>query len=167
MPASTCPRTLHGDALDPALDQEAVQGRLVLDVANLLVLLDAKERRLSNVQVPLLDEFGHLPVEERQKQRANVAAVDVGIGHQDDLVIPELVDLEAAALSVMPQPSAEMSVATASGESMRSSRRSLDVQNLPAQRQNGLQNADLALLGTAPGRVTLDDVKLGDAGILL
>jgi hypothetical protein len=56
----------------------------------------AVERRLRDVEVALLDELRHLPVEERQQQRPDVASVDVGVGHQDDLVVPKLLDVEAA-----------------------------------------------------------------------
>jgi hypothetical protein len=36
----------------------------------------------------------HLPIEEGQQQRADVRTVDVGVGHDDDAVIAQLVDVE-------------------------------------------------------------------------
>ena len=38
-----------------------------------------------------LDQFGHLAVEEGQQQGADVGAVDVGVGHDDDAVVTQLV----------------------------------------------------------------------------
>jgi hypothetical protein len=47
--------------------------------------------------VAALDQLRHLPVEEGQQQRADVGAVDVGVGHDDDLVVAQLVDVELVA----------------------------------------------------------------------
>jgi hypothetical protein len=44
--------------------------------------------------VAALDEHRHLAVEERQQQRPDVRAVDVRVGHDDDAVVPELLDVE-------------------------------------------------------------------------
>jgi hypothetical protein len=44
--------------------------------------------------VATLDELGHLPEEEGEQQSADVAAVDVGVRHDDDTVVTQLVDLE-------------------------------------------------------------------------
>jgi hypothetical protein len=53
----------------------------------------------------VLDQRLHEPEQQRQQQRADVLAVDVGVGHQHDLVVAQLVEVE---LLVMPVPSAEM-----------------------------------------------------------
>src|SRR3546814_4998915 len=45
----------------------------------------------------VLDDLGHLAIEEGQEQRADMRAVDVGVGHDDDLVIAQLVDREFVA----------------------------------------------------------------------
>ena len=45
----------------------------------------------------MLYERPHEAEEERQKKRSDMAAVDIGIGHDDDLVIPELVEVEFVA----------------------------------------------------------------------
>jgi len=44
-----------------------------------------------------LDQLRHLPIEERQDQRADMRAVHVGVGHDDDLVIAQLLDVELVA----------------------------------------------------------------------
>ena len=66
----------------------------VLDVAFRASALDAVERRLRDVDVAAFDQIAHLAEEERQQQRTDVRAVDIGIGHQDDLVIAQLRDIE-------------------------------------------------------------------------
>ena len=49
------------------------------------------QRWLCNIDIATLNDFGHLAVEEGQEQGANVRAIDVGIGHDDDAVVAELV----------------------------------------------------------------------------
>jgi hypothetical protein len=56
-------------------------------------VLDLVQRRLRDVDVAALDQLGHLAVEEREQQRADVAAVDVGVGHDDDAVVAQLGDV--------------------------------------------------------------------------
>lgn len=51
------------------------------------------------VDIAAVDERTHEAEEERQQQRADVAAVDIGIGHDDDLVIAELIDVKLIAQS--------------------------------------------------------------------
>ena len=42
----------------------------------------------------LFDQFRHETVQERQHQGINVSAVDIGIGHDDDLVVAQFGDIE-------------------------------------------------------------------------
>ncbi len=66
--------------LGAELDQVVLERRLVLQV--LLAACrasDSVERRLRDEEVPALDELLELPVEERQQQRPDVRAVDVGV----------------------------------------------------------------------------------------
>jgi 4'-phosphopantetheinyl transferase len=57
----------------------------------------ASQRGLRDVEVPGLDESRHLSVEEREQQRADVAAVHVGVRHDDDAVVPQPREVEVAA----------------------------------------------------------------------
>ena len=52
------------------------------------------QRRLGDVDVARLDERPHLAQEERQQQRADVRAVDVGVGEDDHLVVADLREVE-------------------------------------------------------------------------
>eukprot|EP01035_Chromulina_nebulosa_P014895 gene14895-19708_t len=55
------------------------------------------ERRLRDVEEAALDQRRHLPEEEGQQQGADMRAVDVGVGHHDDLVIAQLRQVEIVA----------------------------------------------------------------------
>ena len=79
----------------------------VLQVLLVLALLHLVERRLRDVDVAALDQLGHLPIEERQQQRADVGAVDVGVGHDDDAVVAQLVDVEVVAAGALADAGAE------------------------------------------------------------
>ena len=48
------------------------------------------ERRHREIEVPVLDQLRHLPVEERDQQRGDMRAVDVGVGHDDDLAVAQI-----------------------------------------------------------------------------
>ena len=77
-------------ALDAHLDQVILQRRLILEVDLGLAARDFVERRLRDVEVAALDQLRHLAEEEGQKQRADMRAVHVGVGHDDDLVVAQL-----------------------------------------------------------------------------
>src|SRR5690606_17001432 len=47
-----------------------------------------------DIEMPSCDELVHLTVEEGKKQGANVAPVDVGVGHDNNPVIAELAHVE-------------------------------------------------------------------------
>jgi hypothetical protein len=67
----------------------------VLQVLLVLAVLDLVQRRLRDVDVAALHQFGHLAVEEGQQQGADVRAVHVGVGHDDDAVVAQLVGLKS------------------------------------------------------------------------
>src|ERR1700693_5859473 len=51
---------------------------------------DAVERRLGDVDVAAVDQRAHVAEEKGEQQSADVAAVHVGVGHENDFVIAEL-----------------------------------------------------------------------------
>ena len=55
------------------------------------------ERRLGNIEMAALDHLRHLPIEEGEEERADMCAIDVGVRHDDDLVVAQLVDIEIVA----------------------------------------------------------------------
>ena len=93
-----------------------------------------------------------------------MAAVDVGIRHQDDLAVAQLARVKILAESCTERGDhrAELLIAVDLVQT-----RLLDVQHLAPERQNRLITAVASLLGRAARRVALDDVDLGERRIAL
>src|SRR5690606_13138028 len=96
--------------------------------------------------------------------RADVAAVHVGVGHQNDLVVAELRQVETTV------------VVDAAAQRRNQGRyflrrehaiepRALHVQDLALQRQNRLKMPIAPLLGAAAGAFAHDDVDFTDGGV--
>ncbi len=120
--------------------------------------LGAEERRLRDVDVAAIHELAHLPVEEREEQRADVRSVHVRVRHDDDAVVPQAVGVElvlADAAAERRDQRADLLVAQHLVEACL-----LDVQDLAFDRQNRLEPAVASLLGRSAGRLALDDVEL-------
>ena len=94
-----------------------------------------------------------------------MAAVDVGVAHDDDAVVAQLRHVEV----VGAHPGAERGDDVADllrGERLVEARL-LHVQDLAAQRQDRLERAVAALLGGAAGRVALHEEELALLGVSL
>ena len=110
---------------------------------------------MRNVQIAALDQLGHLAVKECQQQGADVAAVHVSIGHDDDLVIPHLVGVEI--FRADPGPKRGNQGADFSRTQHLVKTRPLDVEDFPPERQNRLVRPVARLFGRAASRVPLND----------
>ena len=53
-----------------------------------------KQRRLCDEHMAVLDQRTHEAEEECQQQGADMAAVHIGIGHQDDLAVTQLCEVK-------------------------------------------------------------------------
>jgi len=91
-----------------------------------------------------------------------VRAVEVGVGHQDDLVIAQLGEVEIVA--PMPVPSAVHQRCDLFGTQHLVRTREFDIEDLAPQRQHRLEFAVAALLGAAAGGIALADEELGFGG---
>ena len=60
-------------------------------------LCDFIQRRLSDEEMTVLNNLWHLPVEKCQQQRADMRTIDVSVGHDDDFVVAQLLDIEVFA----------------------------------------------------------------------
>src|SRR5829696_3686143 len=161
------PEALEATDVGVAVGVQAHQGllqlALVVDVVVLAVVRDLEERRLRDVDVSGFDQLGHIPEEERQDQRPDVASVHVGVGHDHDLVVARLVYVEG-----LPHPGAyggDHSLYLDVGEDLVHVGL-LDVEDLAPQRQNGLEVPLPPLLGGPARRVALDDVELAPCRVL-
>src|SRR6185437_1718049 len=83
--------------LELVAQQDLLELELLLDVLRLAALLDPVERRLRDIDVASLDQALHLPEEEGEDERPDVRTVDVGVGHEDHLVITKLLEIELLA----------------------------------------------------------------------
>src|SRR5262249_16713168 len=94
---------------------------------------------------------------------ADVRAVDVGIGHDDDLVIAQLLEIERAFTFAVTDACADGGDHGADFVVLKNfvEARFFDVNQFAADGQNRLEFAVAALLGGATGRVTFDDVEFG------
>ena len=112
-----------------------------------------------------LDQLRHVAEEEGKQQGADVRAVDVGVGHQDDLAVANLGGVEvvlADAAAERGDHGADFFVAQHLVVA-----RLLHVEDLALERQDGLEAAIAALLGGAAGALALDQVEFAAIGIAL
>ena len=103
--------------------------------------------------------LAHLPVEEGQQQRADMGAVDVGVGHDDDLVVAQLVGGEFVGADAGAERGDQRADLLRRQHLVHA--RAFDVEDLAAQRQHRLEFAVAALLGGAAGGIALDDEQFG------
>ena len=134
---------------DGAANKIAFELALVLDVGLGAPALGAEERWLGDVDVAAIDQLRHLPVEERQQQRADVRAVDVGVGHDDDAVVAQLVGVEVVDADATTERRDHRLDFVAAEHLVEAGL--LDVQDLALDRQNRLKATIAALLGRATG----------------
>ena len=127
-----------------------------LHVVDFLLVPHAEQRRLGHVDVAAFDQVVHLAVEERQQQRADVRAVHVGVGHDDDLAVAAFGEVHFVADA---RPDGRDHAADLFVGQHFVFARLVGVDDLAAQRENGLILADAAALGAAAGRIALDQIQ--------
>src|SRR6266540_1664952 len=145
------------DALVPDLARDLLPLSLRVRVEGLLALPDLVQRRLRDVHVSGVDHGPHVAEEEGEQEGRDVLPVDVRIGHRDDLVVPDLreVELVADARANRGDERPDLLVLQHLVESGL-----LDVQDFPAQGQDRLELAPSPLLRRPPRARPLYDEKL-------
>ena len=158
---------LHADACGAAhLHDGLLQLLIGPGVDLLLALLGAVEWRERDVDVARLEQRPEVAVDEREQERPDVGSVHVGVRHEDDLVVAELLVGELVG------PGGDLD--TQRGDHVLDllvvedlvEAGLLDVQDLAAQRQDGLEVAVARLLRRAAGGVALHQVELRLARVL-
>ena len=135
---------------------------------NLVAHLDAKDGRAGHVDIAGIDQRAHVLVEERQQQDADVRTVDVCIGHDDNLVVARLGDVEVTTVAgTRRDAAADRGDQRLDGVARKRAMvaHALHVQNLAAQGQNRLDVSATAVLGRTACRVALYDEELSQLGI--
>src|SRR5262249_31731978 len=110
-----------------------------------------------DVDVPTLEHLGDLAEEEREQERPDVGAVDVGVGEDDHLVVADLVAVEVLARTAADRGDERLNLLVLQ-ETVDAG--ALDVQALPADREDRLEAGVASALGAAAGAVALDDEQL-------
>ena len=120
------------------VDAIGFERRIVLQIDRLgIAALQPVERRLGDVEKAPCRSARHLAEEEGQQQRADMAAVDIGVGHDDDAVIARL--LRSKSSLPMPVPSAAIRVPISAEPSILSKRARSTLRILPFKRQDRLE----------------------------
>jgi hypothetical protein len=136
---------------------------LVVGVELVLPALDLEEGRLRDVDVARVDQLGHLPEEEGQQQRPDVRAVDVGVGHDHDLVVARLREVELLADAAADRGDDRPDLLV--GEHLVDARL-LDVDDLARSGRIAWNSRFSAHLGRAARGVALDEVHLAQRGVV-
>ena len=147
-------RRIEDETFEPCLLEIIVKRGIVLEIDLRAAAADLVERRLGNEEVPVLDQLRHLPVKEGQQQGTDVRAVDVGVGHDHDLVIAQLLEVEFLVADRSAQSLDQRADLLRAEHSIEP--RALDVEDLALQGKDRLIVAVAPLLGGAAGAVALD-----------
>lgn len=141
------------------LDQVVLHRGLILEVDLGLATRHFVQGRLRDIEVAVLDQLRHLTVEEREQQRADVRAVNIRIGHDDDLVVAQFIDVEFIAANSCAERHNKVTDFLTAQHPVKPG--AFDVQDLTFQGQDRLCLAVTARLRRATGGVTLHQKDFG------
>src|SRR5262245_30704906 len=112
--------------------------------------------------MPRLDERPHEAEQQGEQQRPDVLTVDVGVRHEDDLVVAQLADVE-----VVVDPSAKCGNERLDLIVLQYPVYAvlLDMEDLAADRQDRVDQRIATTLGRTSGRVSLHDDELAASRI--
>ena len=105
----------------------------------------------------LLDQFRHETIDKSQHQRSDMRPVHIGIRHNNDLIIPQLCDIEIL-MDACTESSNHGFDLFISVDPVKPCL--LHIQNFTAKRQNCLCGTASCGLGRAPCGISLYDINL-------
>ncbi len=152
-------RSREVDLLGGLLEDEGLQGLVVEKIALLLLEGDLVEGGLGDVDVGAVDEEIHVAEEEGEEEGADVGTVHVGVGHDDDLVVPEVLEGELLGAETA-SDGGDQGPNLVVGDELLHPLALLHIQDLSLEGKDGLESPVAALLGRAAGRIPLHDVEL-------
>ena len=142
---------------------ESVDGFLqlgfVVTVVVLLTALHFVEGRTSNVDVATFHQLFLIAIEECQQQGADVRTIHIGVGHDHDAVVTQILHIKIFSFDAQTKGCYErlnFCVLVDLGVIGF-----LDVEDLAAQRKDRLETPIPALFGGSTSGVALHDVNLG------
>ena len=127
-----------------------------------ILLFQTVQRRLRDIDVAAADQVGHVAIEERQQQAANMRAVNIGIGHDDDAVVASGVAVVVFA-DIGPDRGNQAGNGVTGKRAMKA--RALHVEDFAAQGQDGLILAIASLLGRTTCGIALYNEDFGQRGV--
>ena len=138
----------------------------------LILRVDLVQRRFCDIDIALIDEGRRQAVEHRQHEGADLVAVHIGIGTDDDLIEPQVVQIEAGQILIV--AAAQLNAAAHDADQVGDDLRLEDagvvglqaVQDLAADRHDGLKFRVTALLDRAHSGIALHDIQLTAGGVL-
>ncbi len=148
----------------PELGGNALPFRFVIGDPCGLAPGELKEGRHGGIDIALLNEGAHKAEEEGQKQCPDMASVHVGIRHNDDFMIPELIGVELLP-DARPQGGDDGLELVVSIDLVRPGL--FHIQHLSPKGQDGLEAGVPPLGGGASGGVALDDIELSQLRVIL
>ena len=139
--------------------QIIVHRGLVFEVNLGLATAHLIERRLRDVEVTTFDQLWHLTEEERQKQGPNVRPVDVRVGHNDDLVVAQFVDVKLVTSNARAKRHHKVTDFLGAEHTVKTG--AFNVEDFTLERQNRLCATVTACLRRPTSRVTLHEEDFG------
>ena len=122
-------------------------------------MLDFVKRWLGDIDMSLLDQLWHLPIEKGQKQGPDVRAVDIGISHQNDAVIAQFFRFVFIFANAGSERGYQSGNGFAGNEFLETGL--FHIEYFAAQGKNCLKFPVTPLLGRSAGGISFDEVKLG------
>ena len=156
---------MQGGPVRALLEQEGLVFGIVLQIAGGLALGGFVEGRLGDVEIAPLDHLRHLAIEEGEQKGADVRPVHVGVGHDDDPVIADLLYVEIVPADAGAQRRDQGADLLGAQHLVEAG--PLHVQHLAAQGQHGLVLPVAALLGGAAGGIPFHDEQFRLGGVPL
>ena len=148
---------LDRDPLLPQLGEDPFHVLFAVSIPLLLSLHDREERGLGDVDIAGLDQPEHIPVEEGEEKGPDMGAVDIGISHDHDMVVSCMVDLELLANTRADGRDERLDLGIFQDLVLPGL---LHVQDLPPQREDGLEFPVPSLLGAPACRISFHDIDL-------
>ena len=148
---------LDRTAIAADLIEELILFIIIVGVVFLTALAHLIQRRLGDEDVTFGDERLHIAIEEGEEQCPDVRTIDIGIRHDDDLVIAKLCDVE-----VFTDARTESGDHGTDGIGIQDTVEAgfFYIQDLAAQREDRLIAAVTAGLRRSACRVPFDDIDL-------
>ena len=151
--------TFKHNAAEAQLCKMVVERFVVLNVNFAAALCDLVQRRLRDEEMAVFDNLRHLAIEECQQQCADMRPVDVSVGHDHNLVIAQLFNVEIFAANARAHGLNERAHFLGRKHPVKTG--ALDVQDFTLQRQNRLIMAVATLLCRTTCGVAFDQEQFG------